>query len=253
MNATDKTDNDSTENIEAAKREKDRIERLHSLMYTLLYPAVLGSMIVVIFAQSMRVEEMVSPLSFEWFFAVFLACYFGSQHVQNTVDLKNYTIPMWWSDLIEIVIMYLMFICLGLIASKFWIFGETRPSALFYPLLFVTFLLPVIARQFNFRSNVRFFDKVFPPGDKYEGERWNTTLSLTAAGVSLLMLIATAVGCYFKNELGFWTDKEVFGLTISGWALCSLFILLYIYFCKVLQIKLAIKWGPRLPQLPLQK
>ena len=161
-------------------------------MYTLLYPAVLGTMIVAVIASTIRDDLKIEMFTFCWNFALFLALYFSTQHVQNTLDEPNYTGVMFISGLAEIGSMYWLFLWLGLIRPESVISGEANDTWFrFYALLAVVFLLPVAARFWNLRDENRNpWRRVFPVGTgdddiKMLAQNWMSRLSIFAAVLSI--------------------------------------------------------------------
>ena len=86
--------------------------KLHSVTYSLLYPAVLGSMLMAILYNVTLDSFLCDPLGYV--FALFLAVYFSSQHVQNEVDYAGFTPSMFVFDLVEIVLFFGAFGMLGM-------------------------------------------------------------------------------------------------------------------------------------------
>tara|TARA_R110002049_G_scaffold210615_1_gene381692 strand:- start:6755 stop:7324 length:570 start_codon:yes stop_codon:yes gene_type:complete len=119
--------------------------KLHSWMYTLLYPAVLGTSIFA-FIHSLTVASE-APGGYEIAFGVFLIFYFSSQHIENTLDHAGYTYAMFFFDVLELVAMFAFYIFLGLVQTNFKIGGSENVTwCTFFAVLGVTFLFPVFSR-----------------------------------------------------------------------------------------------------------
>ena len=145
-------------------------------MYTLLYPAVLGAMIVAVANKALETDP--KPL-FQFAYAIFLMLYFSAQHVQYTLDEDSYTYPKFIANLMEIVFIFLLFGMLGMIEVHIDIGGEFGVRWVsFYGLLMIVLGLPVILRK-------RTEKKVFP-GGLYSRESALSLLSMSAAAVSLI-------------------------------------------------------------------
>lgn len=114
-------------------------------MYTLFYPAVLGSMFVAVISNSAINSMWYGDFKIQ--FAIFLIVYFSSQHLQNTDDRDNYNYPRLVSDIFELALMLPLFVLLGMTNSEYAI-GRTGGYtwAAFYLLLFAAFMAPVASR-----------------------------------------------------------------------------------------------------------
>lgn len=119
--------------------------KLHSWMYTLLYPAVLGSMIVATISAATS-DQM--PLSGEKLaFTIFLMAYFTSQHVENVDDAQGYNRRAFVADVAEIGLMYSLFVLLSVVNVP-WVtkYCSNLIWGWFYVLLVLTFIVPVLQR-----------------------------------------------------------------------------------------------------------
>ncbi len=153
------------------------LEKLHSWMYTLPYPAVLGSLLVAFFLT--LTDEKPGPNGITTAYLIFLLLYFSSQHVENTLDQENYDGWMFLSDWAELALMFALFMFLGAIGTNWAVdITQVNDSWKFYVLLALAFMSPVIARMCSNKGN--------PFAEKRGG--WLSCLSLTAAVVSLLGL-----------------------------------------------------------------
>ncbi|MEM1155184.1 MAG: hypothetical protein AAGI44_13685 [Pseudomonadota bacterium] len=169
-------------------------------MYTLIYPAVLGSLIVSLFSSNV----IVAGNDFYFLFALFIAIYFGSQHVQNTVDLAAYSWPSFWMDCIEIVFVYCFYLQLGLLDNRFQSSEVIQLSTWVYLLFALGFLLPIFAR---FLVHGRLFQKVADKPDSYR-ENWMTSLSL---GAFILAICIVAIN-WFEWQI----DQRLFLYGLYG-------------------------------------
>ena len=153
------------------------LNKLHILMYTLLYPAVLGTMVVgLVFSFTERGGLEGENLAF----AVFLLFYFGSQHVENADDIESYSIQKFFLDFIEIIFIFGLFLLLQVYSFEYSekILGfDVKRWPLFYICLAITFLIPVITRRFA-------LGEIFKPG---EG-KGQSILSISAFIISLSAL-----------------------------------------------------------------
>lgn len=127
-------------------------DKLHSWVYTLLYPAVLGSMFVAI---GMHLTEPTSGASlYNISFGCFLVLYFSSQHVENSLDRDAYSYPQFFSNLFEMAAMFILFALLGIFGTRYKI-ADYAPSSWqpFFIILALVFLAPVIARMLDNSGN----------------------------------------------------------------------------------------------------
>ena len=124
-------------------------KKLHRLVYTLLYPAVLGTMIVAIVSSFSNNTNKLSCTIIG--FAVFLSFYFSSQHVENSSDeeAETYTLTLLLFNILEIITMFGLFRLLGFVDPKYGLDIKNATWDFFYYLLAVVFILPVIARLFD--------------------------------------------------------------------------------------------------------
>jgi len=144
-------------------------------MYTLLYPAVLGSLIFALL--SFLTERQLSPSGISIAYLVFLIFYFSSQHVENNIyKEEEYTGWKFLSDVLELGLMFVLFSLLGAIETTWNVDIEQRGMSWpFYAALAITFAAPVIARMFSHR------------GDPFYEHRagWLSALSISASVVTL--------------------------------------------------------------------
>ena len=114
-------------------------KKLHSLIYSLLYPAVLGTLIMFILLGASK--GVLQWFGFTFFFACFLALYFSSQHIQNFEYTSGYKGLDFIFDILELFGMFFLFHFLGImdqISEPNWIY--------FYITLAISFLTPVFNR-----------------------------------------------------------------------------------------------------------
>lgn len=112
--------------------------RLHSLTYTLLYPAVLGTMIVY------YLQGLGTLQAKEHAICIFLILYFCSQHVEGTVNNNFQHISEFAFDVIEIAAIYQMFVLLGLTPAIGKLAGPFSSETSLYIVLAATLSLPLI-------------------------------------------------------------------------------------------------------------
>ncbi len=119
-------------------------KKFHRFMYTLLYPAVLGTMLVgVVFS----VTEGRLSFGNEFFWAVFLVCYFSSQHVENVSGENKYKTIIFIFDVLEVLCVMGLFLLLNVYNFPFSVESCFEYAwNLFFGLLVVAFLIPVISR-----------------------------------------------------------------------------------------------------------
>jgi hypothetical protein len=147
--------------------------RLHNLIYSLVYPAFLGSFL---FGLLSNAASTAGP---PW--GILLACYFASQHVEGmTKGSEGYgAIPL-LSDIVEIILMIAAFIALGHFAGPagglaVWL--QTHTGSL----LAAVFILPPVFRLISCACVKRWFWK-----ETNAPFHWSLTLlSLGAAICSL--------------------------------------------------------------------
>ncbi len=125
-------------------------KKLHQFMFTLLYPAVLGTMVVgVIF--SVTEGRLTSDGKFFWpafLWAVFLICYFSSQHVENSNGESSYKKMMFLFDVIEVALIMTLFLLLNIYDFPYSVVsGCTSAWSWFFILLIIAFLVPVASRK----------------------------------------------------------------------------------------------------------
>lgn len=131
----------------------DNEKKLHTLMYTLLYPAVLGTMIVgLVFA----LEESRIVFGYGLFFAIFLIFYFSSQHVENASDQDSYLVSKFIFDIFEVACIFGLFLLLNVYKFKYSIENNLSAWNWFYLLLIVAILIPVFSRK---KEKGAFFEK----------------------------------------------------------------------------------------------
>ncbi|WP_020410554.1 hypothetical protein [Hahella ganghwensis] len=148
------------------------ILKLHDWMYTLLYPAVLGTLIVS-FIYGWTGKRVDAP--YNLLFALFVIFYFSSQHVENVLDKNNYTYWEFASDFVEVLIMAPMLYVLGFYDEIPALEGFQFSWYAFYTLLTVALLLPIIARLASSKLKLSWDAK----------EAWLTLLSLLATIVAI--------------------------------------------------------------------
>ena len=148
------------------------MKKLHSWMYTLLYPAVLGALLFS-FVSSLAVADP-KPDAYSIGFAAFLILYFSSQHIENTLDYAGYRWQMFIADALELVAMFAFYILLGIVDTKYKIDGDLKYSwGHFFIVLGLVFLLPVAARWLVHKN----------PFHKWR-DGWLSILSISAALIS---------------------------------------------------------------------
>lgn len=127
------------------------IQKLHSWMYTLLYPAVLGALLVA-FIGALPISQK-APEEHIMSFGAFLILYFSSQHIENTLDQDSYSFPMFIFDFIELIAMFIFYALLGFVAPEYKIGGCNGYTwSHFFGLLGGAFLLPVITRFIDHKN-----------------------------------------------------------------------------------------------------
>ena len=175
-------------------------QKLHTLMYTLLYPAVLGTMIVgLVFSFT----EKRIDFGYSFFFAVFLVLYFSSQHVENATYEGSYSIPRFFLDIIEAASIFGLFLLLDVYKFSYSVSnGCTGQDAWkwFYGVLIVAFLIPVLSRAIEIKC-------IFEAGN--------------GRGQSILSISASLITCY-----GFIDNESTLILT----GLSIIFIAYLIFF-----------------------
>ncbi len=151
-------------------------EKLHSLMYSLLYPAVLGTMIVgSVFASAKECFEF----DYRFSFAIFLIFYFSSQHIENASESEDYSSEKFILDFIETCIIFALFLLLDIYDFRYSVVNVPEGGwNWFYSLLIITFLIPIITRARDMDSPD--IQKIFDIGQ--------SKLSLSACGISVLGL-----------------------------------------------------------------
>jgi len=169
--------------------------KLHNLMYTLLYPAVLGSMIVAV--AIVATDGQAEPDKIYYFYAFFLMGYFSSQHVENVASSMRdvYGIGMFMLDVLEVAFLYSMFAYLGMFDSKYSISaGDETTWAGFYLVLGITFFVPVFSR----------FAKLSKPKVVWGGlgndKKLLTILSVSTGLLSFAASLFIAIGIDFPFE-----------------------------------------------------
>lgn len=160
-------------------------EKLHLLMFTLLYPAVLGTMIVgVVFAWTDG--RLFCEDKFQWltsFWSLFILVYFSSQHVENSKFESNYSCLSFVLDFIECGVIISLFLILGIYPFEPSILnGDLSVSVCFFGLLVVAFLIPLINRLFKEKGN--YTSRLFCPENKLK-----SCLSIVAILVAALGFI----------------------------------------------------------------
>ncbi|MFD1162083.1 hypothetical protein [Hwangdonia seohaensis] len=130
------------------KRKLDK-EKLHRLMYTLFYPAVLGTLFMLIVLGGFNKEKI------QIGFAMFLALYFSVQHIQNNDNSdKDYMGLDFIFDILELASMFFLFYLLGITESVL------NPQwCAFYLVLIFSFFIPILTRIFKQICYSRSFDK----------------------------------------------------------------------------------------------
>jgi hypothetical protein len=123
--------------------------RLHNLVYSLVYPAFLGSFLFAL------LSNPTSVVGAPW--GILLACYFASQHVEGmTVGSEEYGAIALLADIVEIVLMIAAFTALGHFAGPpgemtTWLQQHTG-----YVLASV-FILPPVFRLIRCAATKRWF------------------------------------------------------------------------------------------------
>ena len=147
-------------------------KKLHSLIYSLLYPAVLGTLIMFIL---LGASKGVLPwFRFRFFYACFLALYFSSQHIQNFEYTSEYKGLDFFFDILELFGMFFLFHFLGImdqISEPNWLY--------FYIILAISFLIPVFGRLLKVNFNWSKLD---------ENKKTLSLLSMTAAGFTVISI-----------------------------------------------------------------
>lgn len=137
-------------------------------MYSLVYPAVLGTMMVTTLMGYAKGD--IAP-RYELSMAVFLILYFSSQHVENVTDQDTYTVFMLGSDLLEVLFMAILFLALGVYDPHYGISSYSDNQWLiFFSILALALASPVAARGFSSGSGI------FPN----PRESWLSGLSIAA-------------------------------------------------------------------------
>lgn len=144
---------------------------LHDWVYTLWYPAILGTMIVGLIGGGQSPQDGVA----RW--GEVLAFYFASQHsvAVGRGQRDAYRAADFLRDLMETTLIVLAFVALGVFPEKWaWLDADAlgRPSVM-RGLLVAIFLLPPVWRMFFNQAQFR-----------TSRGRWLTGLSLLAAGVA---------------------------------------------------------------------
>ncbi|HTU10053.1 MAG TPA: hypothetical protein VMG08_04060 [Allosphingosinicella sp.] len=128
---------------------KDSHKRLHNLVYSVIYPAILGSFIFGLLSQSVILN---------WGWGVVLAVYFTLQQIEGDLSGERYY-GLWAvaQDIGEIAVMVLAFVSLGLTMATvpdLQAAGAASPVPSLPVWLFVplAFLYPVIVRVLSLRS-----------------------------------------------------------------------------------------------------
>lgn len=170
-------------------------EKLHVLMYTLLYPAVLGTMIVgLVFAFT----ESLIGFEYRSYVAIFLIIYFSSQHVENAEDKASYSWPKFGMDVLEIIFIFGLFLLLGVYKFTYAISTCTESYSewcVFYACLAFTFLIPVVTRWIEKKA-------ICGPRGIFEKNNGmgQSILSIIAVGFSTLSLIVYIVASFEINN-----------------------------------------------------
>ncbi len=174
--------------------------KLHCLMYSLLYPAVLGTMLVAC-AFASQAEHF--EFDYIFYFAVFLGFYFSSQHVENALSDK-YSVFNFILDVIEIILICGLFLLLNFYEFKGSVVNSPETGwRWFYLLLIVTFVMPLLARAIEHNCNI------FIPNK--------------GKGQSILSIMAVCISIF-----------GVFCNTCFG-ILIGLSFLLFLYFCLIVR------------------
>ncbi len=131
-------------------------KKFHRFMYTLLYPAVLGTMLVgVVFSVT---EDRLS-FDNQFFWAVFLVFYFSSQHVENVDKENSYKAIIFIFDIIEVLCLMGLFLLLNVYKFPYSVNSNLGCTwDLFFCLLVTAFLIPIISRYLDKRE-------IFKSGD----------------------------------------------------------------------------------------
>jgi len=146
--------------------------KYHSFMYSLVYPAVLGTMMV-----GLVLELTNGHLSFNdsFWWALFLIAYFSSQHVENVLSPEGYNGWVLCLDLVEVAVIFWLFLLLGMFVEENVVETDWRS---FCVLLTIAFLIPLASRLVTVRT--------------LAGEGW--LKSLHAGLAAFLSLFAVFVG-----------------------------------------------------------
>ncbi|HEX6374489.1 MAG TPA: hypothetical protein VFZ91_02090 [Allosphingosinicella sp.] len=113
--------------------------RIHRWMYSLLYPAFLGTAIVGL----LNTEETGARL----YWGILLACYFTAQHGEGTFLEFNYPRSRVVQDLLEIVALAVAFSALGVLPNKVMPGWMATSPIVAVAAVCVAFILPPLFRQ----------------------------------------------------------------------------------------------------------
>ena len=129
-----------------AKHTSD--DKLHTWVYTMLYPAVLGTMVVALLIA--LTDQGTDPSGVQTWYTVFLIIFFSCQHVENSLDKDPYNVWVFIVDLAEIALMFLFMAMLAIIDTTLAYPGHSNVGWIWVPLaLAVLFALPILTRKLS--------------------------------------------------------------------------------------------------------
>lgn len=94
------------------------LQRLHALIYSLLYPGFLGVFLIGMFPNTDKPKSYWGWNGIDPPWAILFILYFASQHIEATITAKQYN---WWAaiaDIAEMAAMMLVFIKLGIAGDQ---------------------------------------------------------------------------------------------------------------------------------------
>ncbi len=142
--------NESSSMVRKAEPATENERKLHSFMYSLLYPAVLGTMIVGVV---LGITNDKLKIEYEFFYSIFLIFYFSTQHVENIRSEDSYKTSMFVLDFVEVCLIMWLFLLLNIYDYSGSVIKEgTNAWKCFYFSLIGAFLVPVVSRYLNMGS-----------------------------------------------------------------------------------------------------
>ena len=133
--------------IKGSDSSTENEKKAHSLMYSLLYPAALGTMIVGVV---LGVAEGKIKIEYEFYCAIFLVFYFSSQHVENVRSENSYKASMFWLDVVEVGLILWLFVLLNIYEYRGSVIHDPSNSWKYYYWgLIAVFVIPVVSRWWN--------------------------------------------------------------------------------------------------------